>query len=134
MSQPTNVQPLNARDGETVARRVFVRGLELPAHIGIHAHEQGQAQPVRISIELTVDAHAPAIADTIESVVCYEGLVNAVKAIVARGHIGLVETLADLIAERCFEDPRVLDAAITVEKPDAIDEARTVGVTLERRR
>jgi len=134
MSQPTNVQPLTSRDAKTIARRVFVRGLELPAHIGIHDHEYDRAQTVRISIELTVDAHAPAIPDTITSVVCYEGLVDAVKAIIARGHIGLVETLADLIAERCFEDPRVLDLNITIEKPDAINEANSVGVTLEKRR
>lgn len=132
MSQPTNVQPLNRGDAETTARRVFVRDLELQAEIGIHAHEMGRTQPVRISIDLGIATEAQPMADTIDSVVCYEGLVNAVQAIVARGHIGLVETLADLIAERCFEDPRVLDARISVEKPDAIAQARSVGISIER--
>jgi dihydroneopterin aldolase len=37
---------------------VFVRNLELLARIGIHGHEQGKPQPIRINVWLTCDACA----------------------------------------------------------------------------
>ena len=33
------------------SRHVFIRNLELLAHIGIYGHEQGKLQPVRINID-----------------------------------------------------------------------------------
>ena len=49
--------------------------------------------------------------DRIESVVSYEVVVKAIEAIVASGHVNLVETLAERIAESCLTDARVLKAA-----------------------
>ena len=46
----------------------------------------------------------------------YDDLVGAVKAIVAAGHINLVETLAERIAERCLADKRIVSVLVRVEK------------------
>ena len=45
-------QILDAAQG---VRQVFVRNLETLAHIGVHGHEQGKAQPIRINVDLAVD-------------------------------------------------------------------------------
>jgi dihydroneopterin aldolase len=114
-------------------RQVFVRDLELPAAIGVHAHEQGVTQRVRINLELGVFEHHD-IADSLNNVVCYETIVNGIKAIVAEGHVNLVETLAERIAQHCLEDSRVETVRVRVEKPDAIAEAAAVGIEIERNR
>jgi dihydroneopterin aldolase len=67
-------------------------------------------------------------------VVDYEGVADAVRAIVAAGHVMLVETLAERIAESCLADPRVHLARVRVEKLDVFADAASAGVEIERRR
>jgi dihydroneopterin aldolase len=67
-------------------------------------------------------------------VVDYEGVANAVRALVAAGHVMLVETLAERIAEACLADPRVHLARVRVEKLDVFADAASAGVEIERRR
>ena len=50
------------------------------------------------------------------------------------GHVGLAETLAELIAAACLRDKRVMAARVRIEKPDVIPNARSVGVEIERLR
>ncbi|WP_439579595.1 dihydroneopterin aldolase [Elioraea sp.] len=122
-------------------RHVFVRGLALDALIGVHRHERAARQPVRIGIDLAVEddgarpmSRAPVGRDELARVVDYERVAAAARAIVAEGHVMLVETLAERIAEACLSDHRVRIARVTVEKPGALSDANSVGVTIERRR
>ena len=64
----------------------------------------------------------------------YEIVVKKVEAIIAEGHINLVETLCEKIAAACLKDKRVMAARVRVEKPDIIKNARSVGVEIERQR
>ena len=65
-------------------------------------------------------------------VVCYEQALGRIKGIVADGHIGLVETLAERIADICLQDTRCRSARVRVEKLDAFDDVESVGVEIER--
>ena len=62
----------------------------------------------------------------------YEAITAKVRAIVGRGHINLAETLAERIAETCFEDVRVRTARVRVEKLHALPGAESAGVEIER--
>ncbi|MGB3809191.1 MAG: dihydroneopterin aldolase [Parvibaculum sp.] len=130
MSLPDSVTPLKIADAARAIRHVFVRDLLLDAHIGVYAHEHGRTQPIRVNVDLTVSEAAHS--DRLANVVCYETVVNDIKALVASGHLNLVETLAEHIAARCLVDPRVIVARIRVEKLAAIPEATSVGVEIER--
>jgi dihydroneopterin aldolase len=66
-------------------------------------------------------------------VVDYESITLRIRAIVARGHINLAETLAETIAEACLDDARVKCARIRVEKLHAVPGAESAGVEIERR-
>ena len=107
------------------ARRVIVRGLVLPARIGVYAHEMGKAQTVRIDLDLEVDP-AP-IPDELDAVVSYDDIIAGIRELLADGHIHLVETLAERIADQCLDDSRVSRARVRVEKPEAVAEADGVG-------
>ena len=118
-------------------RLVFVRGLELVARLGVHPHEKAAPQRVVIGVELSVfDESAPdgVGPDALERVVDYQAVVNVARAAVAAGHVMLVETLAETIAATALRDPRVIQARVTIEKPDAFEDVASVGVVIERTR
>lgn len=121
-------------------RHVFLRDMVLSASIGIYPHEHAARQRVRINVDLGVeDDGARALSrarvgrDELSRVVDYEKVAASVRAIVAAGHVRLVETLAERIAEACLADPRVHLARIRVEKLDIFADATSAGVEIERR-
>jgi len=130
MTQPTPFRPSPRLDARP-ARRLFIRDLMIDASIGIHRHERQGDQRVRINIDLSVRDETP-VNDSIANVISYDDIVAGIKAIVAEGHINLVETLAERIGDFCMADRRVTAARVRVEKLDAIAEAQSVGVEIER--
>ena len=127
------VQPLRIADAQLAIRHVFIRNLELLAHIGIHGHEKGKMQPVRINVDLAVEDRA-AIEDRLDSVVDYGEITRKIRTLVDGHHINLAETLAERIATVCFEDRRVKTARVRVEKLHALPGAESAGVEIERER
>jgi dihydroneopterin aldolase len=114
-------------------RHVFIRDMVMPASIGIYPHEHAAMQRVRLNIDLGVDDTEDAIGpDELSRVVDYEKVANAVRAIVASGHVRLAETLAERIATACLSDKRVRLARIRVEKLDIFADAASAGVEIER--
>ena len=109
---------------------VFIRNLEVLARIGVHGHEHGKPQPVRINVWLTCRTSAGS--DKLDSVVDYEAVADNIRAIVASGHINLAESLAERIASSCLEDKRVEKARIRVEKLHALQGTESAGVEIER--
>ena len=87
----------------------------------------------RLNVDLFV-ADDGSRTDQLGDVVCYEDIVEGIKRIVAAGHVNLVETLADRIAEMCLGDARVLNCRVRVEKLQVIAEAASVGIEIERAR
>jgi len=126
------LQPLNIADARQRVRHVFVRDLVLDALIGIHDHEKDATQRVRVNLDLAVREGDGGLEDDLANVVCYEQLVNGVQGIFDEGHVGLVETMAETIAEMCLNDHRVRSARVRVEKLDIFENAQSVGVEIER--
>jgi len=127
-------------DSARALRHVFVRDLVLAASIGVHPHEHAAAQRVRINVDLGVEddgarplSRARVGRDELSRVVDYEAVADRVRAIVSAGHVRLVETLAERIAETCLADRRVQLARIRVEKLDIFADATSAGVEIERR-
>ena len=118
---------------ERAIRHVFIRNLELPAQIGVHHHEVGKMQPVRINVDLAVEDLID-LGDQLSKVVDYGVIEAKIRAILAEGHLNLVETLAERIASACFEDARVKTARVRVEKLHALSAAESAGVEIERTR
>ena len=114
-----------------VRDRIFVRGLVLPVAIGVYDEEQGVTQKVGFTIEASVAPGSPQ-RDAIAEVPSYDDLVGAVRAVVAAGHINLVETMAERIAERCLADKRIVSVLVRVEKLER--GPASVGVEIVRPR
>lgn len=118
-------------NAELGLRHVFVHGLKLKASIGIFEHEKARKQMVIISVDLMALEGAPHD-DQIENVVDYKKIVNDIEHLIASGHVLLVETLAEQIADLCLKTKDVKRVSVKVEKPDAFIHVASVGVTVER--
>lgn len=114
-------------------RHVFVRDLVLSASIGVYQNEHEAPQRIRINLDLAV-AEDGDRRDSLSRVVDYEAVANHARRIVASGHIKLVETLAERIADAVLTDTRILRVCVRVEKLDVFADVSSVGVQIERSR
>ena len=126
-----NIHTLPYADASRSVRHIFVRDFVTSAEIGVWEHEKDTHQKVRISVDLSV-LEDTAHNDQLGNVVCYNAIVLNIQKIIAAGHINLVETLAEKIAESELSDPRVISVRVKVEKLEAVKDAASVGVEIER--
>ena len=115
-------------------RRVFIRDLELIASVGVYEHEKRYEQRVVVSLELAVADDYDGRSDRLDLVYDYDAAIAAVKGTIDEGHVHLIETLAERIAEASLSDPRVARVRVRVEKPDIVPGCRSVGIAIERSR
>lgn len=132
MTKPRpDVTPL-PRAATAPRRSIFVRDLVLDAYIGAYDSEQGVMQPLKIDFEIEVVEPANPVSDRLEDVVCYNRMTQGIKAILAEGHIKLLETLAERIADLALSHPMAIAVRVRIEKPQAIPEAGAAGVEIAR--
>ena len=114
---------------------VKIRRLLVDMFIGVHEHEKRSKQRVAIDVELELDYPAEGFSKGIyKNVGCYETLVNKIKNLAKEGHVVLVETFADKIADIALDDERVISAAVHVEKLDVFSDCEAVGATIKKSR
>jgi dihydroneopterin aldolase len=113
-------------------RRVFVRDLIMACSIGVHAHEHHSPQRVRVNLDLLIREPSEPIDDDLRNVVCYDEIISAVRRVVGAGHVRLIETLSERIAELCLTDPRIRTVRVQIEKLDVYSDVASVGIEIER--
>jgi 7,8-dihydroneopterin aldolase/epimerase/oxygenase len=97
--------------------RIFVADMVMDCAIGVYPEEQGITQKVSFSIEAFVAPSVRARHDTLAEVPSYDSVVmSAIKGVVGSGHINLVETMAERIAEKILEESRLVSVKVRVEK------------------
>ena len=119
-----------ARSETKALDRVFMHDLVLDVEIGVYTHEKGVTQRVRFSVDVDVLSASVALDDDIGRAFDYDTIIKGIKEIIARGHINLVETLAEEVASNCLSHPRASAVKVTIEKLDK--EPGAVGVEIVR--
>src|SRR5262245_47983885 len=132
MAEPKlrHVAPRARPDEARASDRVFIHDLVLDIEIGVHHHERGAPQRVRFSVDVDLTPAAHALEDDIGRTFDYDTIISGIKAIVGRGHINLVETLAEEVARHCLTHPRAALVVVKIEKLDK--EPGAVGVEIAR--
>jgi dihydroneopterin aldolase len=110
--------------------RVFVHDFVLDVEIGVYTHKKGVTQRVRFSVDVDLLPASQALNDDIARAFDYDTIIKGIKHIVARGHINLVETLAEEVAAHCLAHPRAARVTVKIEKLDK--EPGSVGVEIVR--
>ena len=127
-----STMPARIANAGKALRHVFIRDFMVECLIGVYEHEKCSPQRVRVNLDLAVDEGEHPIIDDILNVVSYETMANGILAIADEGHVNLVETLAERIADMCFDDQRVDSVRVRIEKLDILENAGSVGVEIER--
>ncbi len=127
---PAQGQPQAAFRGERM--RVRVMGLKLEAEVGVYDHEYGRAQPISVSLEAEVDDTALRPDGALADAVNYAALAELVRQIAASRHHELLEDLAQAVLDAAFADPRITRMTLHIDKLTALEDAESVGVSLER--
>ena len=113
---------------------IFVNDLMLNAELGVYAHEKNIQQPLRVNVIAKIKDIPDTSNEKIDNVVCYNQISLIIKEIVNSGHTILLETLAEKILQECFKNNRIETIKIRLEKLDAIDDAESAGIEIERSR
>ena len=110
---------------------VLVKNLILKASVGIYPKEKTRKQKVRFNIFITATDNIKTKND-ISDLVSYEDVIKNVKYIINRGHIPLIENLAQDIAKKCLINKKILKIEIMIEKLETFKEAESVGIKIVR--
>ena len=114
---------------------IFIRELRLPAWVGLHRHEKLAPQTIEIDLEIALPAGGAAfktdkVADTID----YGVVVARIRELLAKERFGLVETLAERIANLLLDDFKAPRVRVSIAKLGVLREAKRLGVSIERSR
>ena len=117
---------------------VSLRDCEVSLFVGIYDHERPKPQPIIIHVE----AKAPLVQrydnlknSHIESVIDYERLYDFITTVLPDfGHIPLIESVAERIIRFCFEDPRIEEVRVRIDKPDAFKGKTIASIEMHRQR
>ena len=115
---------------DPVLDRIFVHDFVLNVEIGVYTHEKGVTQRVRFSVDVDVLPATVTLNDDINRALDYDLIIGGIKSIISRGHINLVETLAEEVASLCLDHPRTARVTVRIEKLDK--EPGAVGVEIVR--
>ena len=117
-----------------MADKVFIEGLEIEALIGIYDWERRVRQTLVFDLEMAFDNRVPAVSDDIAHTLDYKAVSTRIREYVAQSGFGLVETLAERVAEIVLAEFPVQRLRLKLSKPGAVRGARAVGVMIERTR
>jgi len=113
---------------------VFIEGLEIEALIGIYDWERRIRQRLVFDIEMAFDNRVPAATDAIEDTLNYKAVSTRVVEVVSASSYGLVESLAEQVAQVILDEFAVQRVQLKLSKPGAVRGARSVGVRIVRTR
>jgi 7,8-dihydroneopterin aldolase/epimerase/oxygenase len=112
--------------------KIFIRGLEIQAVIGIWEWERRITQKIRLDVEMATDARRGAASDAIEGALNYRDVAKRLIGFVSGSQFRLVETLADAVARIVVEEFSVPWIRVSVAKPGAVEGSQEVGIVIER--
>lgn len=96
---------------------IFVHDFVLPVRIGAFDREQDGPQRVRFNVDARI-VRPSQTPERLHEVFSYDLITDGIRAIVAQGHVHLVETLAERIAEMALSHAAILQVTVRVEKLD----------------
>jgi len=111
---------------------IFLRQLEVDTVIGIHDWEREIRQRLVLDLEMASDIRLAARTDSITEALDYQAVAERLTEFVRGSSFQLVETLAETCAQIVLQEFDVSWLRLTVSKPDAIAQAQSVGVIIER--
>ena len=113
-------------------RKVLIRDLILKISVGIHGFEKKKKQRVKFNVDINADPNLVPNDNSLDSIINYEDVIKNIKKITDKKHYPLLETLAEKIFLKLFENRRVKKVKLRIEKLDILKSTSSVGVEIEK--
>ena len=122
------------KNKNTIKRSVLIKDFIINEIIGMHKHEKINKQKIIFNIVIDVNQDTLPNENSLSSVVDYEQITNKLKSLAKNKNYNFLESLAEDSFKEIFEDRRINSIKIKIEKPEAIVNAKSVGVEIFKSR
>lgn len=112
--------------------RVFLRGLEVSAPIGVYAHEKGIEQRLVFEVVADFDLSRAGASDDLADTLDYDRIAAICREVATSRHHELIEAVAETVAARVLDELGVAAVEVEVAKPGAVPDAASVAVRVRR--
>ena len=113
-------------------RKILVRDLILKISVGIHGFEKKKKQRVKFNIDINTDPNLIPNDNNLDSIINYEDVIKNIEKITNKKHYPLLETLAEKIFLKLFENMRIKKVKLRIEKLDVFKNTSSVGIEIEK--
>jgi dihydroneopterin aldolase len=113
---------------------IFLREIKLQAKVGIYRRERVTSQLIELDLDVALPSDAVFRTGKVADTVDYAVVVQRLRDELAVQRFGLVEELAEHIAQVVLDEYRSPWVRVSVAKLGIIKGVKLVGVTIERSR
>ncbi len=113
---------------------IYIEGLRVDCRIGIYEYEQNKEQPLFIDVTITYDNKNAGISDDYSSVIDYAHVAADIENLLHSNFFSLIETAAERISNMILQKYHAEKVVVKINKPEAVENARAVGIIIERTR
>ena len=113
-------------------RKILIRDLVLKISVGIHDFEKKKKQRVKFNLDINTDPGLVPDDNNLNSIINYEDVIKNIKKITNKKHYLLLETLAEKIFLKLFENMRIKKVKLRIEKLDVFKNTSSVGIEIEK--
>jgi len=112
--------------------KVFIKGLTIQTTIGFFAWEKEIKQTLIIDLAMGWNIRPAALNDELDKTLDYAQVSLAIEKFANDNPVDLLETLAERMASFLMETYQIPWLKLTIHKPNAVHNASSVGVEIER--
>jgi dihydroneopterin aldolase len=111
---------------------IFISDFRLDILVGVYDWETRIPQKVQFDLEIGLPGRQAGRTDKLGDTIDYAAVVHRIEASLAQEHFGLLEKLAEHIAELVMRDFKSPWVKISVTKLGPLRNVKRLGVTIER--
>ena len=112
--------------------KIFINQLGFDCIIGIYARERIEPQPLLIDLEMACDIRPAAQNNDLDASLNYAAISESIINFCQQAQAELLETLAEQLWSHLQSEFNILGVKLTIHKPNAVPEAKSVGVSIIR--
>lgn len=117
-------------DIRTSEEIIFLQNLTLKSKFGYYPHEKINEQELVFNLKIFTNENIYQDKN-LEEIIDYDKIINIIKNILNED-INFLETLAEKIISKIFDDQRIKKINIKIEKPQAVKECGSVGYEITK--
>ncbi len=112
--------------------KIFIRDLLVNCIIGTNPDERVNKQDVVLNIVVETDLSVAGASDNLEDALDYFVLKNKIVHHLVHSKYFLLEKMANFVAGICLDEEMVTAVDITIDKPGALENTKSVAVQIHR--